>query len=204
MLMTQADLEKHLQIDVTAEPDPVIESYIAQADAMITAYCGQDLNYDSAITETFEATTTTPWHILDRFPVSAIASVEEDDVALTVTDDYLFYPDGRLRRVSGSADWYWSGLPNACTVVYSSGYGSAASVPYDAVPDDLVLACTILAAALFRQGAAYAAHGANPVKSVSLDGSDTITYDTSAANQEPVEIGGPVAALLAPYRRRRM
>jgi hypothetical protein len=194
-LCTQDDVEKLLQIDFGADPDASVAQYIAQADALITAYCGQSLE-SSETTETLEAEQDQSYLILSRFPVTAVASVVEGDVTLTTPDDFHWYTDGRIRRLYGTYDGSWSTYPDSVVVTYTAGYST--------IPADLVLASATLAAALFRQGAAFAAHGVNPVKSVALDGSDTIVYDTSAVSQEPVRVQGSVAAILSPYRKRTM
>ena len=193
-LCTQDDVEKLLQIDFGANPDDTVTQYIAQADALVTAYCGQSLESASGIEETLEAEQDQAYLVLGRFPVTAVASVVEDGTTLVVTDEYVWYEDGRLRRMYGDYAGSWSMLPNSIVVTYTAGYVT--------IPADVTLAAATLAADLFRQGAAFSAHGVNPVKSVALSGSDTITYDVSAVGQEPVTVRGAVAAILAPYRKR--
>lgn len=208
-LATQDDLEKLLQVDFGANPDASVAQYLTQADAAIANYCGQPLTYDASVVDTFEGRGDSPTHVLERGFVSAVASVVEDGDTLTVTDEYLWYTDGRLRRVSGAFDWYWSKYANGVVVTYSAGYGAGAASPYDVVPDDVVLVAAGYAASLFKQGAHWAAHGVEgPVKSVALDGSDTITYDTAQANktdQTTVPSLSPgQMMLLAPYMRRAL
>lgn len=203
MLITQADLEKHLQIDVTAEPDAVVTQYIAQAQAAAEAWCKQPLEH-ATVTEIFEVDQWEQWHVTDRFPITAVTSITEDDTLLTVTDEYLFYQDGRLRRVSGTQDSSWSMLPNGVTVVYTAGYGTGAPDPFDTVPNDLILGIVTICGDLFRFGARYAAHGAVPIKSVQLEGSDTITYAVEADSRQPGELTDAAKNLLAPFVRRRM
>jgi len=194
-LCTQDDVEKLLQIDFGADPDASVAQYIAQADAIVVSYCGQELEAGASLTATLEADPGQTWLFLPRFPVTAINSVTENATVLTVTDEYRWYQDGRLRRMAGDFDsWWWTG-PDGVVVDYDAGYST--------IPADVTLAAATLAADLFRQGAAFAAHGVNPVKSVALDGSDTITYDTLTATGE-FSLGRAVAVLLAPYRRRTL
>ncbi len=205
-LITQADLEKYLQIDVTNEPDDVVTQYIAQAQATADNYCHQPLEY-SSVTEIFESDQPSAWRVLERFPISAVASVTEDGILLT-SDDYLWYADGRVRRVTGSGvgrfDRTWSMYPNAVTVVYGAGYGAGATAPYDVTPDDLILGIVTICGDLWRYGAQYAAQGSVPIKSVTLSGSDTITYAVGMDQRQPGELSQAVKMLLAPYVRRRM
>lgn len=194
-LCTQDDVEKLLQIDFGANPDDSVTQYIAQADAMVVSYCGQELEAAASLTVTLEADSHTPWLFLPRFPVTAVNSVTEDDTLLTVTDEYVWYANGKLRRMAGDFEYWWSQLPDAVAVDYDAGYAT--------IPDDVVLASATLAAELFKQGARFSAHGVNPVQSVALDGSDTITYASSTAvTSSPFTVQGIVAQLLAPYRRR--
>lgn len=208
-LATQADVEKLLQVDFGADPDDSVAQYLAQADAAIANYCGQKLAWEAGLVEAFDGPDNTNWYVLPRFPVTGITSVVEDDDTLTVTDEYLWEEDGRVRRMNGELAWHWSRYPDANVVTYDAGYGTGAPSPYDDVPDDLVLVAAGYAAALFKHGAQWAAHGVEgPVKSVALQGSDTITYDNSAASKALADQGGVPALtegqkmLLAPYRRR--
>jgi len=202
-LITQADLEKHLQIDVTNEPDAVVTQYIEQAQATADNWCQQPLEYGT-VTEIFDADQPSAWRVLNRFPISTVTSVTENDILLTEDDDYLWYADGRIRRVAGTVERSWSGLPDATTVVYTAGYGAGATAPFDTPPDDLILGIVTICGDLWRYGAQYAAQGAVPVKSVTLTGSDTITYATEVDQRQPGQLSQAVKLLLAPYMRRHL
>jgi hypothetical protein len=205
-LATQAQLERHLQIDVTAEPDPVVAEYLAQAQAACEAWAHQPLEYTAAISESFEVDQVgEAWHILDRFPVTAAPTVVEDTVTLTETTDFLWYEDGRLWRIFGERDGAWSTKPGGVVVTYNAGFGTGAPSPYDSVPVDLSLAIVVYAAALFRHGAAYAAQGPVPVSQIALDGSDTIQYAVNSKPIDDVPLLSPRSKqLLGPYMRRFM
>jgi len=197
MLCTQADVEKLLQIDFGNDPDDSVAQYIAQATAAIETYCGQRLEADTGLVVTLQAQTASTWMFLPRFPVTDVTSVVEDGVTLTTSDEYRWYENGQVRRVTGQFDALWSAYLDAIVVTFDAGYAT--------VPDDVVLACATVAAALFRQGAAFAAHGtAGPVSSVALAGSDTITYDTSRAvlNMAGSVEDAAIKSLLGPYRQR--
>lgn len=197
MLCTQDDLEKLLQIDFGNTPDDTATQYIAQATAAVVGYCGQELEEGSGIVETHQANRDDTYLIVDRFPVTAVASVVEDGVTLTYPDDYRWYGAGHIRRVSGDYNWRWSDLVDAIVVTYTAGYAT--------IPDDVVLATATIAGALFRYGAAFAEHGVKGIESVSLDGSDAITYAKRTASSDPsFEVGAGIKTLLAPYRRRSL
>lgn len=202
-LITQGDLEVYLQIDITDEPDAQVTQYIAQAQAAAEAWCQQPLEH-ATVTEIFEVDQWEQWHVTDRFPITAVTSITEDDTVLTVDDDYKVYEDGRLRRVSGVRDSSWSMLPNGVTVVYTAGYGDGAPSGFITVPADLVLGIVTICGDLFRYGAAYAAQGSIPIKSVQLDGSDTIVYAVETDRRQPGELTAAVKTLLSPYVRRKM
>lgn len=202
-LITQADLEKYLQIEITEVPDATVTQYIAQAQAAAEKWCKQPLEH-AIVTEVFEVDQWEQWYVTDRFPITAVISITEDDELLTVTDQYRVYEDGRLRRVNGALDSSWSIFPDAVTVVYTAGYGTGAPSPFDTVPDDLVLGIVTICGDLFRYGAAYAAQGAIPIKSIQLEGSDTITYAVETDPRQPGELSDAVKTLLSPYVRRKM
>ena len=51
-LCTQGDVEKSLQIDVSAEPDAAVTFYIENAEAAIKVYLDRDTLESAAVTET--------------------------------------------------------------------------------------------------------------------------------------------------------
>ncbi len=201
-LITQGDLEVYLQIDITDEPDATVAQYIAQAQAVAEAWCLQPLEHAS-VTEIFEVDQWENWYVTDRFPITAVTSVTEDDTLLTVDDEYKFYEDGRLRRLNGVLDSSWSMFPNGVTVVYTAGYGDGAPSGFITVPPDLVLAIVTICGDLFRYGAAYAAQGAIPIKSVQLEGSDTVAYAVETDRRQPGELSDAVKTMLSPYVRMK-
>jgi len=196
-LCTQDDVEKLLQIDFGNTPDDSVTQYIAQATAAVVGYVGQELEEAAGLVATLEADVPVTYLFLPRFPVTAVASVVEDGLTLTTPDEYKFYESGALRRVAGQFDFRWSTYVDAVVVTYTAGYST--------IPDDVVLATATLAAALFRQGAAFAAHGTSgPVKTITLQGSDSVSYDTSTAVMGAAGSVDEAAVkqLLAPYRVR--
>lgn len=169
-LALQADLEKFLQIDVTAEPDAAIIAYLQSASAIIESYCGRVFTSSTVTAEVHDGRTTTIW--LRQPPVTAVTTVVENAVTLAAAD-FLWYPDGRLVRLTETVPpgptWWYPKLQTV-TVTYTGGY---AVVPFD-VRDVTVR----IAARAFQAGAAFAAApvGAGAVRSVSLAGSDSVTY----------------------------
>ncbi len=201
-LTTITDLEAHLATTFTGDDiTRVTDTWLPQAQAQAETWCKQALEHAS-VTEVFEVDQWEQWYSTDRFPITAVTSVTEDDDVLTVTDEYLFYADGRLRRVSGDLDQSWSKYPDGVTVVYTAGYGSGAPSPYDTVPPDLVLAIVSIAADAVERAAVYAV-GSVPIKQVQLEGSDSVTYNVDTM-RKPGELSDAVKTLLSPYVRRLM
>lgn len=197
MLCTQADIEKLLQITFGNQPDDTITQAIEQASTIVESYCGQALE-ESTDTATLEAGRGDTWLFLPRHPVTDVSSVVEDGDTLTVTDDYRWYEDGRLRRMSGDYETSWSTLPDAITVEFTAGWST--------IPNDVVLVTAELAAGIFTKGVVFAAQGPVPIKSVALDGSDSVSYDTKLVS----DLTGSDPAtkrlkrLLGPYRVRNL
>lgn len=176
-LCTQLDVEQKLQWNITAEPDTVVAALIADAQALIEAEVGRALESASRV-ETFDGGR---WSIfLTHWPVTAIATVVEDAVTLTVTTDFKFQTNGKLLRVSGGHQIYWKGSkPQSIVVTYTGGHVSGVT------REHLGSLCAEVVARAFRKGAANAAVPAGAVgqiSSVSLDGSDSVTYATDSGS----------------------
>jgi hypothetical protein len=180
MLCVQADVEKKLQWDITAEPDPVVASLIADAQAMIEAEVGRPLE-SAARTETFDGR---PWTLfLTYWPVTSITSVTEDGTLLTVTTDYLFYERGKLIRVTNGYQNYWRAYkPQSLEVDYVGGYLAGT---HDKELEHLGSICAEVVARAFRKGAASAAippGTVGSIQSISLEGSDSVTYASDSGS----------------------
>ena len=177
-LCTQLDVEQKLQWDITAEPEPVVTALIADAQAHIEAEVGRTL--ETALrSETFDGGRVALF--LKAWPVTAVTTVTEDGSALTADDDFLWYPNGKLIRVSGDYQVAWRTLKRQAIVVgYTGGFKSP---EHDSQLEHLGSICAEAVARAFRRGAASAAipaDAAGAVQSVSLVGSDSITYATGA------------------------
>lgn len=78
---------------------------------------------------------------LPNYPVSALTSVHEDDVLLTLdTDHYAYLDTGRLRR-----NGVWTTTPQGIKVTYTAGYSVAS------MPTDLKLGCLIQVADFWQK-----------------------------------------------------
>ncbi len=199
-LTTISDLQAHLATTFTGDDvGRVTDEWLPQAQATAEKWCNQPLEHAS-VTEIFEVDQWESWYVTDRFPITAVTSITEDDTVLTVDTQYKSYEDGRLRRLNGTQDSSWSQLPDGVTVVYTAGYGSGAPSPFTTVPPDLVLAICSIAADLVERASVFGL-GSVPIKSVQLEGSDTITYAVDTDPRKPGELSKAVKNLLSPYVR---
>lgn len=190
MFCTVEDVELRLQ--TTGLDDATVEALIADAQAVMEAEVGRPLE-SAPRTETFDGGPRTLW--LTYTPVTSITSISEDGETLADAD-FLFKSNGRLIRVANGFRRHWATWkPQAITVSYVGGFvaeeseSSSGSSSSSGVVDGehaLALAhlrslCTDIVARAFRKGAeaaAVPASAAGPIQSVSLEGSDTVTYAT--------------------------
>lgn len=179
-LCSQTDVEQRLQWDITAEPDTTVTALIADAQALIEAEVGRTLE-SAARTETFDGGRVTLF--LNWFPVTAVATVTEDTDTLTV-DDFKWYSSGKLIRVSSDRQIAWKTTKRqAIDVTYTGGYLTG-EPDHDMALEHLGSICAEVVARAFRLGAASAAlpaGTAGAIQSVSLEGSDSVTYATGGS-----------------------
>lgn len=198
-LCNQLDVEQKLQWDITAEPDSVVTALIADAQALIEAEVGRTLESVSR-SETFDGGR---WSIfLEHWPVTAIATVVEDGVTLVVNTDYKFQPNGKLLRVSGGHQIYWKATkPQSVVVTYTGGYIAGT------IREHLGSLCAEVVARAFRKGAANAAVPAGAtgaIQSVSLEGSDSVTYATESGGSSTLAGGLNQFVYLEEDERRQL
>lgn len=189
---TQADVEKRLQWDITAEPEDVVTTLITAAQALIESETDRTLE-STARVEKFDGS----YHeiYLTHWPVTAIASVTEDGTTLTVDDDYVFDELGRLVRVSNGIPKDWQNRKVlGVEVTYTGGFLTGT---HDLQLEHLRSICTEVVARAFRQGAANAVvpagAGLGGISEVKLDGSDTVKYSAGGAD---IELGGGLSRFL--------
>jgi hypothetical protein len=180
-LCTQLDVEQKLQWDVTAEPDTTITALIADAQALIESHVGRPLE-DGPRSEIFDGNRVALF--LKFWPVTAITTVTEDATVLT-SADYKFYANGKLIRTNTTGyQIVWKAYkPQSIEIEYDGGYLAGHDDMHDLALEHLGSICAEVVARAFRKGAASAAipaGSAGAVQSVSLSGSDTVTYATGS------------------------
>lgn len=141
---TVADLAALLHVAIPAGDDSA-EAAIVTASALIQNYTGQRIEYvaDDVLPLTVEAHRSVI--LLPQQPVTAVASVVEDGVTLTVGDGYRWTAAGLLVRQSRVWRSGWQDV----IITYSHGY--------QVIPGDLAAICAQMAARLYRVGLTSAA-----------------------------------------------
>lgn len=159
MIATQADVEHRLQLDVTDEPDPVIETLLTAAQGHVEGELGRPLEQAEHV-ERFDGLHA-GWPrktlFLKFLPIVSITTVVEGGTSLAGSD-YLLYNDspleGRLIRVSAGNLIEWrTTKPQGIVITYQGGY------PAGEEPEDLVDVVAWMAANAFLVGTAIAAGG---------------------------------------------
>ncbi len=197
-LSTVPDLEKYIQVDITDDNDAAVLLLIDFADSVIKSYCDRTFEVAASVVETLDGLGDEVL-FLSEWPVTALNSLTESGDVLVLDTDYFFYPDGRLFRGAPEAvdRLRWSRARKNVVVDYDHGYA--------VIPDELRLVSTRLASKMFQAGEAYANApvGATGIKSIALDGSDTVEYDSmigdvrgGVSDLTPIE-----TTLLSSYKR---
>lgn len=195
-LCSVGDLADFLQLTISS--DSAALRAIEGATAAIQNYCHQQLVYlaDDVVTLRSRGQDVL---ILPEGPVTAIASVVENGVALVDETDYTWEPNGLVTRWSGA--WRLnSSVYGTVVVTYSHGYAS--------IPQPLREVCIRIARRAYQDGLRTAAMAGVPgVQSEQLP-DYTIQY---APDTAPGVAGGmgssiwpnaPEQAMLYPYRMK--
>ncbi|GEM_PF-6000712 len=193
---TQTDLERFLQIDFTQDPDPTVTRLLDWAKAVIDNYVGRPLDAQANIVETHSPEGEEAF-VVDQTPVTAVTSVVEDGQTLVDGTDFVWMPNGMFLRGSKTSPARWTRSRLGVVVTYDGGYA--------AVPDDVNLVSTRIAARAFTAAAARA--NVDPtmigVESIGLAGSDQVKF-AKAVNDvvgHAVPLDPTERAILDRYRR---
>ena len=215
-LATQGHLEKFLQINVTNEPDAAVTMLLENATGIINSYVGRVLESTLYTAELYDPPDgAVLW--LNQWPVdpdAAAPTVTENGTLLTVTTHYLVREQrGQIVRVGGSTRptmWRPHGH-DTLSITYTAGYDMTIDPllePEAVIARDV---CTRIAARVFQAGAAYAnaPTGASGVKTLTLEGSDSVTYADSVSGTGGVTLAAPQLTdddkhALEPLRRRAL
>ena len=189
-LCVQLDVEQKLQWDITAEPDTTVTALIADAQAQIEIYVGRSLESANR-TELFDGGTMALWP--RWWPVTTVNSLTEDGTALVEGTDFMLYErTGKLIRISGGYQIPWKTLKaQSISVDYEGGFLAAAEPDHDLALEHLGSICSEIVARAFHKGAEIAElpAGTSGIKSVTLQGSDSVSYATEAGSLHSIDGG---------------
>jgi hypothetical protein len=193
---TQAHLERFLQIDVTNEPDAAVTMLLENATGLIKAYVQRDIELLTYTAELYDPPPT-PVLWLKQWPLNTVTTVEEDGTALTGNDDYKVYADeGKIVRVSASGRpraWRPSNKLQSISVTYDAGYDMTTDPLIEPEAVTARDVCTRMVARVFQAAAAYANApvGSSGIKTLTLAGSDSVTYSDAVSGVGGVTEAAP-------------
>ena len=130
-LTTLARVKRELGITDNSS-DELLQDYISEQSDVFSGMCRRVFAQETVI-QTFDLDINRfdwigPNLVLDRYPVSSIASLLVDDVAMTAGLDYELDAElGIVRRVSNGHRILWSGI--TATVTYTGGYQLLGALP---------------------------------------------------------------------------
>lgn len=171
-LCTQGQVEDTMHIVFTDSMEPTIVYLIEGASQAIKSFLNREIEEATYTNELYDS----PWGRailqLRNYPVTAVAEIQENTVVLVEAEGFQWYSSGKVVRMNGSVDSRWQIGRKIIDVTYTAGYATGS------IPDDIEMICAGIVARHFRAGADFAATpaAAGPVRSVSLDGSDSIEY----------------------------
>lgn len=191
MLCSQADLEVLRQIDVTAEPDPVVTALIRHAEGILEGLTGRRFDPVVDLELAIEDSLYEDGIIyLPHYPILDVVVTDPEGTDLD-PERYHFTPGGQLYVLgvgTGVYTWDWQfhvsrGLPwlPGTVITYSGGVDDPAEAP-----QDLRTLCAQITASLFDIGAANAAGGPG-VQSEALGGW-SVSYKMVEDNLSPQQL----------------
>lgn len=164
-LSTVSDVQKAIGIDVsTTDESAITDIFIPAADAAIKNFVGYELEYNSAIVDTFDGANQDELYT-SVAPIISITSLYEDSVLYTEGNEehYVAYKAlGRLKRTNNKR-WSDIRLQNV-VVTYAGGYSDTEATAED-IPKDLKLISARAAGRLFIASAALASQQSTGVVS---------------------------------------
>lgn len=171
-----------LGITGTAE-DASLPPLISAASAAISTYCNR-VFIEETVTEAFRTNRRDLVFLLERYPVTEVASVLENGTAVLPDDRELDGPSGCMNRLNGNQIATWA--QGTVLITYSAGYAR------EKVPPDLVQATIMMVAQLRSQA------GRDPMlRAEETTDVDRLEYFPATAAGLPA----PVLALIDPYRK---
>ncbi len=191
-LALQIHLEKFLQIDVAAEPDPVVDQLLETASGLVEGFVGRPLelaSYDESYTAPAGAIVVLRNGPVDTTTNAVVVTILRTGVVLVEGTDYIVKPrNSHIVRVTAAGVPHWwevhAGVQAAIRVEYDAGFDFTAD-PLEHRHAEIARDVTVRSVGRVFQAAAASASvpvGALAVKSISLAGSDSVTYRDDVAS----------------------
>ena len=201
-LATQEHVQNTIHAVFTNQPEPVVTYLLEGATQAINTYVNRELEEATYTNELYDSVWGRTTIRLRQYPVTAVAAVLENSIALVEGEGFQWYTMGMLARINGTLERRWQIGRKMIDVTYTAGYAVAD------IPADIRNVCAAIAARHFEAGAAYAATpsgSSGKVSTVALEGSDSITYaeDPNMASVGYVEmLTADEMTALSRYQRR--
>lgn len=170
------DVADFLRITIDPADTGVLRA-LTESSAVIQNYTHQTLELVEDDEITIDVGPCQKKIFLPELPVVSVASVVEDDEALTAgrEEDYLLGADGILHRMSG----YWREGVQILVVTYTHGY--PLDYDFDGWPDDIRGVCTRMAARALQSGMRAAESAGVPGVSGTTIGDYQVSFSAESA-----------------------
>ncbi len=191
-LALQIHVERFLQLDVSAEPDAVVAQLLETASGLVESFVGRPLelaSYDDDYTSPAGSIVVLRNGPVDVATNAVVVTVNSTGTVLVLGTDYVVKPAlGHIVRVNGAGVPRWwderAGRQAAIKVEYDAGFDFTAD-PLLHRHAEVARDVTVRSVGRVFQAAAARASvpiAALAVKSVSLAGSDSVTYRDNIAD----------------------
>jgi uncharacterized phiE125 gp8 family phage protein len=193
-LTTVEAVNAELGLD-TGENDALIAGYVASASDQIARYCKRVL-VAQEYAETFYTNTYRNELLLSEYPVSEIASIDENGVPLD-EDAFRVNADtgAVIRRRNGDIAWW----PDASTIIidYLAGYDNNTGGAPDLPP-------AIERAAILLSAMGYRARGRDPAVRTVQHGDSSVSFGFGPVATDASGLAPELIALLRPHKDFRV
>ena len=203
------EFEQFGQVDITNQTDAAILQYLDDATGLIETYVDRTLEEAAGIVETVDVDYWSTLLRVETTPLTAVASIVENDVTLVDGDDFVWSDDGLIRRIVASSPKRgrnWLRGIQIVTVTYTGGYAAPD------IPKALRAICLRSAFRAFQAAATFANAGGIAtagVSEVDLGPAGSITYQDADSMPALADVASAASALtddekrvLDSYRRR--
>ena len=213
-LALRIHVERFLQIDVGAEPDSVVTQLLETASGLVQAFVGRPLelaSYDEDYTSPAGAIVVLRNGPVDTGTNAVVVTINDTGLVLVEGTDYIVKPAlGHIVRVTAAGIPHWwearAGRQAAIKVEYDAGFDFTAT-PLEHRYAEVARDVTVRSVGRVFQAAAASASvpaSALAIKSLSLAGSDSVTYRdvVGAVADTAIQLTGADKASLRVLQRK--